>query len=225
MFIKTVFIAFVECLTFVFADAFPAKDKVARGIKRTRDDNEVVQNPQSVTDTYSPTATRSSYLNGSTDSQRQGRFLIQVSFEKLRRVEDPESSLRRSVLINNTLKLVHREIYGVKSPFGLTSAMTMNVDSHVTGNNSPLNLQPPRKRTRHFFNEVNMNCSCRRKANDGEEITSQEKNCERCTLAQVLNEDLEDDVFQNDNIHLEKESSIFSELDSVFHSFVCALET
>lgn len=221
---------FVQCLSFVFlfADAFPAKDKVPRGIKRTRDDNEIVQNPQQVTDTCSPTATRSTYLNGSTDSQRQGRFLIQVSFEKLRRVEDPESSLRRSVLINNTLKLVHREIYGVKSPFGLTSAMTMNVDSHVVNvGNSPLNLQPSRKRARHFLNEVNMNsCPCRRKASEGDDtITPEDKNCERCTLAQVLNEDLEDDVFQNDNIHLEKESSIFSELDSVFHSFVCALET
>jgi hypothetical protein len=129
-------------------------------------------------------------------------------------------------LINNTLKLVHREVYGVKSPFGLTSAMTMNVDSHVLGT-VPLDLQPSRKRARHFLNDVNISaCSCRRKTSDEDSTFVQdENNCERCTLAQVLNEDLEDDVFQNDNLHLEKESSIFSELDSVFHSFVCALET
>ena len=46
----------------------------------------------------------------------QRRFILQVTFEKLRRLEDPEACLRRTVLINNTLKMLHKQIYAGGKP-------------------------------------------------------------------------------------------------------------
>lgn len=212
--------AFVLPYFLCVLDDFPAKaEKPFLGIKRTlTSTGEEVLQQEERNSCCNPT--RQSFTNASNDSQQEGKFLIQVSFEKLRRVEDHESCLRRSVLINNTLKLVHSEIYGVKSPFGLTSALSTNLDTDILSNTA---LPPPRKRRKRYLNDTNPDaCPCRRKPNDADNFV---QNCERCTLSQVLNEELEDDVFQSDCLHLDKEPSIFSELDSVFHSFVCALET
>lgn len=209
----------------MFVDGYPTKvdSKSYRCVKRSRAEESPLQQHQQLDENPCciPSRNRQTFSNASLETHREGKFLIQVSFEKLRQVEDHESCLRRSVLINNTLKLVHNEIYGVKMPFGLTSAMSMNLDANV--NMGDMSLTPSRKRRKRFLNEINPDaCPCRRKTDEAENFVQQ---CERCTLSQALSEELEDEVFQNECLHLEKEPSIFSELDSVFHSFVCALET
>lgn len=199
------------------------ESKSQRGVKRCRPTNEEIT-PSIQEENQSCLDTRNcqTLSNSSIETHCEGKFLIQVSFEKLRQVEDHESCLRRSVLINNTLKLVHNEIYGVKMPFGLTSTMSMTMDANISGD---LPQPPCRKRRKRVFNEANSDaCLCRRKINEAHQNYVQ--NCsEHCTLSQALSDELDDEVFQNDCLHSEKEPSIFSELDSVFHSFVCALET
>lgn len=214
---------------FMFLDGYPSKveSKSQRGLKRYRAEETPQQqtNPATQEENHFSFTNRNCQTlpNSSIETQCEGKFLIQVSFEKLRQVEDHESCLRRSVLINNTLKLVHNELYGVKMPFGLTTAMSMNLDANISGN---LPLPPSRKRKKRIFNEANSDaCLCSRKINEPHQNYVQNCN-ENCTLSQALyTEELEDEVFQNDCLHSEKEPSIFSELDSVFHSFVCALET
>ncbi|XP_032240419.1 uncharacterized protein LOC5514963 [Nematostella vectensis] len=186
----------------------------ARGTKRARDAEDA---PIQKNLLHNTSIATNLLLNTTTNPQEQGKFLLQLSFDKLRLVEDPESCLRRSVLINNTLKLVHSEIYGVKTPFGLSGAMTL--DSQRIENGP---LPPARKRSRFTTGEL---CSPPRSKNyENSRFLHRERKCERecCTLVNMLSHDDMDDVFPN---NIDKEASILSDLDSVFHSFVCALET
>lgn len=56
-------------------------------------------------------------------------------------------------------------------------------------------------------------------------LTPGENFCSGCALSEVFTDDVEDDVFESaEEISCDRES-IFGELDSVFHSYICALET
>ncbi|OWF48661.1 uncharacterized protein LOC110452789 [Mizuhopecten yessoensis] len=52
----------------------------------------------------------SPFLNTPKERKEERRRVLKISIQKLRQMEDPEHFLRRSVLINNTLKKVQKEI-------------------------------------------------------------------------------------------------------------------
>lgn len=153
----------------------------------------------------------------------QRRVILQASFEKLRHLEDPESCLRRSVLINNTLKLLRGQIYSEENPY------TFN--GMVNSLNFSEEVDPGRKR---FCVSTETACkpnnSKHHITEDSGALNPVGSTCEGCSLSQNFTEDLEDDVFEPDLGHGEgtelkcDRESIFGELDSVFHSFICALE-
>ena len=59
----------------------------------------------------SPTATKSrpTMISAKYRLKEERRKVLKISISKLKKIEDPESSLRRSVLINNTMKRLQRE--------------------------------------------------------------------------------------------------------------------
>jgi len=152
----------------------------------------------------------------------QRRFILQVTFEKLRRLEDPEACLRRTVLINNTLKMLHKQIYAEENPFVCGGVVTLQATEATTKEEtSPSN---PKMIRLSFDNSVTEDS--RTKCGDNStSLTPGENFCSSCTLSEAYTEDVEDDVFEpTEEISCDRES-IFGELDSVFHSYICALET
>ncbi|XP_029189301.1 uncharacterized protein LOC122946932 [Acropora millepora] len=152
----------------------------------------------------------------------QRRFILEVTFEKLRRLEDPEACLRRTVLINNTLKMLHKQIYTEENPFVCGGVVTLHsTESPTKEETSPPN---PKMIRLSFDNSVAENPRTKRVDNSSS-LTSRENFFSDCSLSNVLSEDVEDDVFEPaEEISCERESA-FGELDSVFHSYICALET
>lgn len=152
----------------------------------------------------------------------QRRFILQETFEKLRRLEDPEACLRRTVLINNTLKMLHKQIYSEENPFVCGGVMTLrSTEASTKEETSPPN---PKMIRLGFDNTVTENSRAKR-VDNSTSLTPGESFCSGCTLSEVFTGDVEDDVFEpTEEISCDRES-IFGELDSVFHSYICALET
>lgn len=153
----------------------------------------------------------------------QRRFILQVTFEKLRRLEDPEACLRRTVLINNTLKMLHKQIYAEENPFVCGGVMTLQPPEATTNEES----SPPNPKVIRlsFDNNVVTDDSRTNRLENTSSLTASDNLCNSCTISESFPEDVEDDVFEPaEEITCDRES-IFGELDNVFHSYICALET
>ena len=190
---------FISC----FIDIYRVKD---RGIKRKESSSNVVVGSE--TAPVSPVDQR--------------RFILQVTFEKLRRLEDPEACLRRTVLINNTLKMLHKQIYQEENPFVCGGLATLQ-PSECTAREeaSPSN---PKVIRLSFDNNVTEEARTKR-VDNSTALTPGENLCSGCTLSDVYTEEVEDDVFEPAEEISSDRESIFGELDNVFHSYICALET
>lgn len=72
----------------------------------------------------------SPFLNTPKERKEERRKVLKMTVQKLKRIEDPEHFLRRSVLINNTLKKVQKEIRDEKekSYQGYKSAIYRSCD-------------------------------------------------------------------------------------------------
>ncbi|CAH3021794.1 unnamed protein product [Porites evermanni] len=152
----------------------------------------------------------------------QRRFILQVTFEKLRRLEDPEACLRRTVLINNTLKMLHKQIYAEENPFVCGGLATLQPSECTTREEaSPSN---PKVIRLSFDNNVTEEGRTKR-VDNSTALTPGENLCSGCTLSDVYTEEVEDDVFEPAEEISSDRESIFGELDNVFHSYICALET
>lgn len=152
----------------------------------------------------------------------QRRFILQVTFEKLRRLEDPEACLRRTVLINNTLKMLHKQIYAEENPFVCGGLATLQPSECTTREEtSPSN---PKVVRLSFDNNVTEEPRTKR-VDNSTTLTPGENLCSGCTLSDVYTEEVEDDVFEPAEEISSDRESIFGELDNVFHSYICALET
>ena len=64
-----------------------------------------------------PSKRISPFLNTPKEKKEERRRVLKISVQKLRSMEDPEHFLRRSVLINNTLKKVQKEIREEKKSY------------------------------------------------------------------------------------------------------------
>ncbi|XP_075233079.1 uncharacterized protein LOC142331219 isoform X2 [Lycorma delicatula] len=82
--------------------------------------------------------------------KEERRKVLKISINKLKKIEDPESSLRRSVLINNTMKRLQREAreekmqkqQSISSSYSRCFASDFLKDDENT--NDPVNIQPIR---------------------------------------------------------------------------------
>ena len=157
------------------------------------------------------------------DLFEQHRFVLKLSFEKLRQLEDPESCLRRSVLINNTLKYVHTQMYPVESP-----CYDFYAGFNST-NNSTLNISPlARKRSlTSIQSEVSQQSTVSEM--DSTELQVPEISSSRGFTCEKQDKNLPQATFEDQQtVEQPLAESLkyeFSELDSVFHNFICALET
>ncbi len=152
----------------------------------------------------------------------QRRFILQVTFEKLRRLEDPEACLRRTVLINNTLKMLHKQIYAEENPFVCGGVMTLQ-SPEATCTKEESSPSNPKMIRLSFDSNVTEDSRTKRLDNTTS-LTSGDNFCSSC-ISEGYAEDVEDDVFEPaEEISCDRES-IFGELDNVFHSYICALET
>ncbi|KAJ8308066.1 hypothetical protein KUTeg_012940 [Tegillarca granosa] len=80
-------------------------DKRSMGVKRKLDNNDFDE----LLDRLPPKRI-SPFLNTPKERKEERRKVLKMSVQKLRKMEDPEHFLCRSVLINNTLKKVQKEI-------------------------------------------------------------------------------------------------------------------
>lgn len=58
---------------------------------------------------FCPRPNRPTMISAKYRQREERRKVLKISINKLKKIEDPESSLRRSVLINNTMKRLQRE--------------------------------------------------------------------------------------------------------------------
>lgn len=152
----------------------------------------------------------------------QRRFMLQVTFEKLRRLEDPEACLRRTVLINNTLKMLHKQIYAEENPFVCSGVVTLHPPEATCAKDESPPSNP--KMIRLSFDSSVTDDSRRKRLENTTSLAPGEGFCSSC-ISEGFTEDVDDDVFEPaEQISCDRES-IFSELDNVFHSYICALET
>lgn len=82
------------------------EDKISLGVKRKLDSN---NDFDELLDRLPPKRI-SPFLNTPKERKEERRKVLKMSVQKLRKMEDPEHFLCRSVLINNTLKKVQKEI-------------------------------------------------------------------------------------------------------------------
>lgn len=147
------------------------------------------------------------------DLHEQQRFVLKLSFEKLRQLEDPESCLRRSVLINNTLKYLHTQMYPVETPCYEFYA------GFNSSNHSPMNISPlVRKRPLTSVRSEVVQQSTVSEI-DNTEVQIPELSSSRGIIAEKNDKNLPQATFDDQH------ETIFCELDNVFHNFICALET
>lgn len=152
----------------------------------------------------------------------QRRFMLQVTFEKLRRLEDPEACLRRTVLINNTLKMLHKQIYVEENPFVCSGVVTLHPPEAACTKDESSPSNP--KMIRLSFDSSVTDDSRRKRLENTTSLAPGEDFCNSC-ISEGYTEDVDDDVFEPaEQISCDRES-IFGELDNVFHSYICALET
>ncbi|KAK3908050.1 SERTA domain-containing protein 4 [Frankliniella fusca] len=77
-------------------------------------------------------AARPTMISAKYRLKEERRRMLKLSVNKLRRIEDPESSLRRSVLINNTVRRLQREQREARNPpLPSTDAMFADLDEPV----------------------------------------------------------------------------------------------
>lgn len=178
------------------ADVYPVKD-ACQGIKRKHLED-------------SPAGE-----NSTGNILEQQRFVLKLSFEKLRKLEDPESCLRRSVLINNTLKYLHTQIYPVETPC-YEFYTGFNPSDHHRMNISPLVRK--RSLTNIQTEVVPQQSSINSNTNSTEMQVPELSNPRGFTTEKHDKNPLPATL---DDEH----DSMFCELDNVFHNFICALET
>ncbi|CAG9861333.1 unnamed protein product [Phyllotreta striolata] len=65
--------------------------------------------PRTYPSGYCPPKNRPSMISAKYRQKEERRKVLKISINKLKKIEDPEASLRRSVLINNTMKRLQRE--------------------------------------------------------------------------------------------------------------------
>lgn len=74
------------------------------------DDEDIFGSPRSYTASFcSARPSRPTMISAKYRQKEERRKVLKISINKLKKIEDPESSLRRSVLINNTMRKLQRE--------------------------------------------------------------------------------------------------------------------
>lgn len=75
----------------------------------TDDCDDIFGPPRTYPTGYSPPKNRPSMISAKYRQKEERRKVLKISLNKLKRIEDPEASLCRSVLINNTMKRLQKE--------------------------------------------------------------------------------------------------------------------
>lgn len=118
--------------------------------------------------------------------------------------------------------MLHRQIYADETPFVCSGVVTLQPPeaSCTKEESSPSN---PKLIRLSFDSNVTEDSRTKRLENTAS-LTSGENFCSNC-ISDGYSEDVDDDVFEPaEEISCDRES-IFGELDNVFHSYICALET
>nr|XP_974765.2 PREDICTED: uncharacterized protein LOC663634 isoform X2 [Tribolium castaneum] len=92
---------------------FPETEPVATTMKSppavTDDCDDIFGPPRTYPTGYCPPKNRPSMISAKYRQKEERRKVLKISLNKLKKIEDPESSLCRSVLINNTMKRLQKE--------------------------------------------------------------------------------------------------------------------
>ncbi|KAL3267351.1 hypothetical protein HHI36_011482 [Cryptolaemus montrouzieri] len=73
------------------------------------DNDDIFGPPRTYPNGFSPPKNRPSMISAKYRQKEERRKVLKISMNKLKKIEDPEASLRRSVLINNTMKRLQQE--------------------------------------------------------------------------------------------------------------------
>lgn len=77
---------------------------------KVEDEDDMFGSPRSYTASFcSVRPSRPTMISAKYRQKEERRKVLKISINKLKKIEDPESSLRRSVLINNTMRKLQRE--------------------------------------------------------------------------------------------------------------------
>ena len=140
--------------------------------------------------------------------QELKRRALRSSCEKLSHIEDPESCLLKTVLINNTLKTIQEDMRKERE----------RVDTRL------MDTEIPTKKLRRFYDPDYDRCNADKLYYGCHHFP------DRNQLQTFDNQSPEQTDQQStapqQRVNTEhRQSSIFTELESVFHSFMCTLET
>ncbi|XP_045480075.1 uncharacterized protein LOC123684729 isoform X2 [Harmonia axyridis] len=73
------------------------------------DNDDIFGPPRTYPNGFTPPKNRPSMISAKYRQKEERRKVLKISMSKLKKIEDPEASLRRSVLINNTMKRLQQE--------------------------------------------------------------------------------------------------------------------
>ncbi|XP_044748381.1 uncharacterized protein LOC123309365 [Coccinella septempunctata] len=73
------------------------------------DNDDIFGPPRTYPNGFTPPKNRPSMISAKYRQKEERRKVLKISMNKLKKIEDPEASLRRSVLINNTMKRLQQE--------------------------------------------------------------------------------------------------------------------
>ncbi|KAK9875797.1 hypothetical protein WA026_009586 [Henosepilachna vigintioctopunctata] len=73
------------------------------------DNDDIFGPPRTYPNGFCPPKNRPSMISAKYRQKEERRKVLKISMNKLKKIEDPEASLRRSVLINNTMKRLQQE--------------------------------------------------------------------------------------------------------------------
>ncbi|XP_071161643.1 uncharacterized protein [Mytilus edulis] len=160
-----------------------------------------------------PTKRISPFLNTPKERKEERRKVLKITVQKLKLIDDPEHFLRRSVLINNTLKKVQKEIRDekAKSYQGYKSAFYRSCDVSY--------LQWENQASAQFNNDDPLT-----------KRLEEEDSCKLSNDSDNYNNNNNDIENKSDNIIMENlhekscADSHDSDIDTVFHSLIRVLD-
>lgn len=97
------------CLSFSLFSVCEPDSKMKSPPAVNEDCDDIFGPPRTYPTGYCPPKNRPSMISAKYRQKEERRKVLKISINKLKKIEDPEASLCRSVLINNTMKRLQRE--------------------------------------------------------------------------------------------------------------------
>ena len=186
----------------------------SRGSKRKLESKDDVEDAEPV-----PCKRISPFLNTPKQRKEERRKVLKLSIQKLKQMDDPENFLRRSVLINNTVKKMQKELRDEKRP------------CYVPSENRSYSLY--KRRPSFDYDSFSSGYLCSGNSHDDYDDSTSTDEADRITddMTDTLVHSLESNFSCEspltpgplETFSSESQKQIFSDMDAVFNNLIRAL--